>query len=136
LAEARNRAVIEAEGDFLVFCDDRLKMNKDAVSIFEMAIQQKLKSWMWGVKDGYPKGFVENFSCVRRKDFIQGGMFLERMDHYGGTTQEIRTRFERQGYTFVGIDGANAVSTVSSKSKWQRLDDIVAMKDLIYKLYS
>ena len=135
LAEARNRAIIEAEGLYLVFCDERLKMDKEAVEVFHLAIENNLKCWVWGTKNGYKKGFVENFSCIRREDFINGGMFNERVDRYGGMTQEIRTRFEKQGFAFLGIDGANAKSTADSKSKWRKLEEIVAMKDLLYKMY-
>jgi len=132
LAEARNRGVIEAEGDVLVFCDDRLRMAPDAVSIFANV---KSKQWWWGEKDDYLKGFVENFSAVRRRDFINGGMFCERMDTYGGLTQETRTRFEKQGFVFRGIRGARAWETVGSKNKSKKRGEIIESKLKLFKMY-
>src|SRR5690606_11371299 len=85
LAEARNLGVIEASGDLLVFCDDRIQMEDNAVT--EFATYMKPKTWAWGVKDDVVKGFVENFSCVRRDDLISGGMFCERVQWYGGMSQ-------------------------------------------------
>ena len=134
LAEARNRAVIEAEGEFLIFCDDRLKMEPDAVSVFSEA--KKVKTWLWGTKDGVGKSFVENFSCVNRRDLIDGGMFNERIQWYGGMTQEIKTRFDRgRGFRFAFISRAKANEVRSSKSKWTKRDSVVEAKWTLYKMY-
>lgn len=136
LAEARNRAVIEAQGEILVFCDDRLKMRPEAVS--EFAKDQTVnKLWQWGVKDDYEKGFVENFSCVNRDLLIGGGMFSERMVWYGGMSQEIRTRFEnRQSFVFEINKKAKADSIQRSASKARRREDIIEAKYTISKMYS
>jgi len=133
LAEARNRAVIEAEGEFLLFCDDRLAMDKDAAENFYGG--SKLKSWCWGTKDGYQKGFVENFSFIRREDFIYGGMFNERMDGYGGMTQEIRTRYQKQEITFVGVPICNAKQIRKASSKSAKRESIIEMKLRLWKMY-
>ncbi len=134
LAEARNRGVIEADGEVLVFCDDRIAMEKNAVT--EFAKHAKEKAWLWGVKDDTIKGFVENFSCVMRKDLIAGGMFSERMQWYGGMSQEIRTRFEiNRGFDFVIIDTAKASGVKRSRSKSSRRRDIIEAKHLLYKMY-
>lgn len=135
LAEARNRAVIEAEGEYLVFCDDRIKMEPDAVSVFADA--RKTKTWLWGMKDGVGKSFVENFSCVNRKDFIDGGMFAERIQWYGGMTQEIRNRFERgRGFRFAFIGRAKANQTRRAKSKKFKRGSIIEAKWTLFKIYS
>lgn len=135
LAEARNRAVIEADGQILVFCDDRIKMKPNAVSVF--ASYYRPKSWLWGTKDGVGKGFVENFSCVGRHDLIRLGMFNERMQWYGGMSQEIRERFEKSnGIDFIFMQEAEALSIKRSKSKNSRREDIIDAKNLIYKLYN
>ena len=135
LAEARNRGVIEAEGDVLVFCDDRLQMDKRAVSAFMSAIDERV--WLWGEKDGAVKGFVENFSCVKRKELINGGMFNERIQWYGGMTQEIRTRFEKgRGFQFLYIQEAKAKSIMRAGSKARRRDDIREAKWTLFKMYS
>jgi hypothetical protein len=134
LAEARNRGVVEADGDYLIFCDDRLQMEKGAVEVF--AQHARPKSWFWGIKDGVAKAFVENFSCVNRRDLISGGMFCERMEWYGGMTQEIRNRFEvGRGFDFTILYEAKAKGVVKSKSKKLKRQDIVEAKYLLFKMY-
>ena len=135
LAEARNRAVIEAQGEILVFCDDRIKMEKNAVEAF-VETQTVPKVWQWGIKDNFEKGFVENFSCVNRSDLIQFGMFNERIDRYGGMTQEIRTRFEGVNNFLFEVNKkalANSIRRATSKSR--RREDIIKAKFTISKLY-
>jgi len=135
LAEARNRGIIEADGEYIVFCDDRIKMALNAVTLFNY--NKKSRTWLWGVKDEAPKGFVENFSFVSRKDLIKGGMFCERIQYYGGMTQEVRERFEReQGLTFILVDEAKATSVRRTKSKASRREDIIDAKFLLYKMYN
>lgn len=134
LAEARNRGVIEADGKILVFCDDRLKMKPDAVKYF--ATYYRPKTWLWGTKDGAMKGFVENFSSVGREDLVTYGMFLERMQWYGGMTQSLRERFEdRLGFGFVYLQEAQAESIKRATSKSKRRDDIIDAKFLTYKMF-
>lgn len=134
LAEARNRAVVEAEGDIVVFCDDRLRMDKTAVGEFVANLATGM--WVWGVKDGVVKGFVENFSAVHRKDLIDGGMFCERMQWYGGMTQEIRQRFELgRKFEFVLVNAAKAKQVKRSKGKATKRDAIVEAKFMLYKMY-
>lgn len=135
LAEARNRAVIEADGEILVFCDDRLKMKPNAVSIF--ANYSRPKSWLWGSKDKVVKGFVENFSSVGRNDLIKHGLFNERIQWYGGMTQEVRERFEkRNAMDFIFLQEAEADVTKRATSKNKRREDIIDAKFLVYKLYN
>lgn len=134
LAEARNLGVIEASGSVLVFCDDRIAMEKEAVTEFATYIGPK--TWLWGTKDGSAKGFVENFSCILREDLITGGMFCERMQWYGGMSQEVRTRFERKrGFEFIYIDKARANGIKRSKSKNHRRQNIIEAKFLLFKMY-
>lgn len=135
LAEARNRAIVEAEGEYLIFCDDRIEMGPTAVSSFAEASQSKV--WLWGMKDEVVKGFVENFSCVNRQDLINGGMFNERVQWYGGMTQEVRQRFEYgRGFGFVFISKARAKGIRRAKSKRYRRESIIEAKWLLFKLYS
>ena len=56
LAEARNRAIIEADGEWLLFCDDRIKMASDVLGIFSR--RKSPKFWFWGEKDGVVKGLL------------------------------------------------------------------------------
>ncbi len=134
LAQARNRAVIEAQGELLVFCDDRLAMEPITITKFAESTYNKL--WQWGVKDNFEKSFVENLSCVNRADFISGGMFNERIEWYGGMTQEIRTRYElRQGFVFELNKEARAMSIKRTGSKSSRRKDIVESKFTLFKMY-
>jgi glycosyltransferase involved in cell wall biosynthesis len=132
LAKARNEAIIEAEGRVLIFCDERLMMDKNAVSTFAENYTNKM--WFWGTKDGYDKGFVENFSSVGRKELIEMGMFCERIDRYGGMTQEVRTRAEKNGIVFQRA-ACDAVSVCKSKAKADKKDSIIDMKTKIFKMY-
>lgn len=135
LAEARNRAVIEAQGSLLVFLDDRLAMDEDAVSKF--AENHYDKMWQWGVKDGSVKSFVENFSCIKREDLIKHGMFLERIEWYGGMSQELRTRFEdKNSFVFDINNDAKAHSTSRTRSKSSRRKEIIEAKLLLFKMNS
>lgn len=134
LGEARNRAVLEAEGNYLVFCDDRLKMERNAISEFMQ--NKREKRWLWGQKDGVAKSFVENFSCVKREDLVNGGMFTERIQWYGGMTQEVRTRFERgRGFQFVYVQKAEANSVKRASSKKGRRSNIIEAKWVLQKMY-
>lgn len=135
LAEARNRAVIEADGKYLVFCDDRIRPEPNALSVFYT--YKKPRVWIWGMKDNAMKGFVENFSFVNRQEFINGGMFCERMQWYGGMTQEIRERYGRAlGMDFVFLDEAKAFEVGKSHSKRGKRNDILEAKLLIQKMYA
>jgi glycosyltransferase involved in cell wall biosynthesis len=134
LAEARNRAVIEAEGEYLVFCDDRIRMKPDAITSFEG--YKKPRTWLWGIKDGAMKSFVENFSFVSRADLINGGLFSERMQWYGGMTQEVKQRFQYgRGFNFALINEANAEGISKATSKRHRRDDIIKAKLQVFKMY-
>ena len=142
LAEARNRAVCEAEGDYLVFIDSRIKPDPDAIMSFKLAIDDSTavsesatkKVWYFGDKGPKKKSFVENFSAVNRELFIRFGMFNERINKYGGASQEIRTRWQSQGGKFFYLDSAKAGVISGSKKDTQRKKDIIKMKDLLFKL--
>ena len=135
LAEARNRGIVEAEGEYIVFCDDRMKMEKGAVAAF--VAYARPDAWLWGVKDDCIKSFVENFSFVARINLIKHGLLCERMQWYGGMTQEIRERYEKLGGVFfILVDEAKAYEIKRSKSKRHRRSDIIEAKFLDYKLYS
>ena len=124
---------MEAEGDLLVFCDDRLVVKQGSIGKFVRAAETN--AWMWGIKDNNRKGFVENFSAVFRKELISRGMFNERINVYGGTTQDIRTRFEKIGGFFLKPVNAHATAVAKSGSKWRRKKDIIKAKLQLFKLY-
>lgn len=131
LARARNEAVIESTGDILVFCDQRIKMNDNAIEQFVNELQPK--TWLYGNK-GVKKDFVENFSCVRREDFVNFGMFNERMDCYGGLSQETRVRARNQGIVIRYIEKAEAVAQGSSKNKHTKKPEIIRSKNRLSKM--
>lgn len=143
LAMARNLGVIEAEGEVLVFCDSRIKPSPGAVFTFVECVEHageteggNAKKWFFGNKDGASKrSFVENFSAVKRTYLIQAGMFNERINKYGGMSQELRSRWGDQGGELYYLDNAEATTLCRSGMGRERRNDIVDMKFLLYKLY-
>lgn len=131
LARARNRGVIEATGDILVFCDQRIIMEPNAIE--ELVKGLDSNTWVFGDKEG-KKAFIENFSAIFRKDLIKAGMFNERIDRYGGMSQEIRSRINKQGMVTKLIPTAKAKPAGKSRNKWTKLDDIIKIKNVLYKL--
>lgn len=136
LAKARNMALIEAIGDIVVLCDDRLMMNDMAIENFVSRLNEETsnkKLWLWGSK-GVFKQFVENFSATWRRGLIDGGMFNERIDKYGGMTQEVNQRFNRQGYSFEWCPEALAEPVVTTHSKSKHRKEIIESKVKLYKM--
>lgn len=131
LAKARNLAAIEATGDILIFCDQRMIMEKDCILNF--IEQLKPKHWMWGNK-GSKKDFVENLSCINREDFMTFGGFNERIDKYGGMSQEARSRARRQLITLEYVDNAKAVPMGKSSNKYTKRLEILEMKSKLWKM--
>jgi len=134
LPKARNIGVIESEGDFLMFCDERIGAAINAVSNF-VANYDNENIWLYGMKDDITKGFVENFSFIRKSTLVKYGMFNERIDCYGGQSQEIRTRFSKNGVTFQCIPEAQAKSLSKSSNKFGRKPEKIRAKLLLWKLY-
>jgi glycosyltransferase involved in cell wall biosynthesis len=135
LAKARNLAVAEAEGRYLVFCDDRFVLQPDNIAMFALR-GIKDKEWHFGRKGGIDKkGFVENFSFVNRREFINAGMFNSLIDRYGGMTQEVNHRFTSQGFSFVYRPEITCNINRKASSRDSRKKDILEMKTLLYKLY-
>jgi len=133
LAKARNLGIIKAQGRYLVFCDERIGMEKEAISAFIERIDSKV--WLYGIKDNARKGFVENFSCVSREDIIQYGMFNERIDCYGGMSQEIGNRFGKNGFVFEIVPKAKARGLAESKNSYVKRQDIIRAKLINWELY-
>jgi len=140
LAMARNMGIVEADGKFLVFLDSRLTIQDDSIMKLvaglckgEYQIRSE-KVWAFGEKGGNKKTFVENFSCVRRLLFIRGGMFLERINKYGGMSQEIRKRYGAQGFQFLYLEEAKAKEQIRAKGFASKRDDIVEMKNTLWKI--
>jgi len=135
IALARNIGVIESQGEYLLFNDTRLEPEIDAVSMFLQAMENG-KFWLFGDKGAQKKSFIENFSFVSRENFMTFGMFNERVMSYGGASQEIRTRWIKQGGQFNYIQEAIAkeIKKASSMTDKKR-KSINDMKFLLYKMY-
>lgn len=133
LARARNKAILEAEGKWLWFVDDRMVPNKDALEMFYFSRQEG--KWQWGIKDGVGKSFVENFSFVDRQTLIKVGSFSEQITQYGGMTQEVRKRWELNKNYLHYNPAAGATTSRKSSSKFRRGVDIAKSKAQCYKLY-
>jgi glycosyltransferase involved in cell wall biosynthesis len=131
LARGRNEATIEATGDVIVYCDQRMIMKPDAIAEFLRYLVPK--TWLYGNKGG-KKDFVENFSCIRREDIITFGLFNERMYAYGGLSQEIRNRLKYQGGRTEYVASAEAIPTGKSSNRNRKRQDIIKMKNRLYKM--
>lgn len=129
LAKARNLGIIEATSDILVFCDQRIVMGPNAVE--EFISKLKPRYWLYGSKGTF-KEFVENFSCINRDDLINAGMFNERIDKYGGMSQECRTRVRRQGIQTEYIGSAKAKQIGKSSNKRRKKIEIMEMKNILW----
>lgn len=131
LARARNLGVIEATGDILMFCDQRMVMDKNAVS--ELVKKIAPKRWVYGNK-GVKKEFVENFSAVHRDDLIHIGMFSERINAYGGMSQYIRSVAKINSFNMDYVESAKATPQGASKNRFTKRDEIIRMKNRLWKL--
>lgn len=131
LGLARDSGVLEAEGEIVMFLDQRFLPDKNAVEIFVKNLTPK--KWLYGNKN-QKRNFVENFSCIYRQDFIDMGMSNQLITGYGGMSQELRERAKRQGIKMVFIEDALAVAQYASHNYNGRKDDIYRMKEILYKL--
>lgn len=131
LAKQRNLGIIEATGDIIVFCDQRMKMELDAVE--ELVKYLAPTKWVYGNK-GTKKEFVENFSAVYREDIIRLGMFNERINAYGGMSQYIRSVAKYRGLKLEFVESAKATPQGNSKNKYTKRQEIIKMKNLLWKI--
>jgi GT2 family glycosyltransferase len=137
LARARNFGTIAANGEFLVFLDDRITAgNKHMVHMFVKQLKDnKAKLWVFGDKGAQKQSFVENCSAVRRRHLIDAGMFCERIDKYGGMSREIERRLKHQGFKFLYVPDAVGVQLHKSTGWDKKPAQISEMKKLIGKMF-
>lgn len=138
LAKMRNLAVMEALGNHLVIFQDRFKLD-GMVMLEKIVMYTKPNAWGFGSKfiDGVlksKKGFVENFSWILKEDLVRGGMFNERINIYGGQSQELRDRFTKQGVVFQPFPEVTCTEISVSRAA-NRRQDIWKAKWMIHKLY-
>lgn len=131
LARARNLGIIYSTGDILVFCDQRQIMEPDCVAEFVENLEPR--KWLYGDK-GFKKEFVENLSCIHRQDIIDAGMFLERIDRYGGMSQEIRDRVRSQGIQTKYVASAKATPMGKSSNRSTKKQDIIKVKNMLWRI--
>lgn len=140
LAKARNLGVIEAIGDYILFCDSRINPHANTVELFyQKAVKDEADGlppvWYFGEKGGNKKTFVENFSFIKRSELVKAGMFNERVNKYGGMSQELRSRFDSQGFRFEYMPEVKADQLIRSSSRNdKRRASIIEMKNLLAKL--
>lgn len=132
LARARNKALIEATGEIIVFADQRIVMEPDAVEKFVDNLQPG--KWLWGQKNGIKKEFVENFSCVERESVIRRGMFNERIEQYGGMSQYIRSMAKLNGMRLEYTESAKAKQIGKSSNRNRRRSEIIKSKSQLWKM--
>lgn len=137
LARARNFGIINSIGEFLIFLDDRLTFNSnDAIKIFLEEIKKNKKTWIFGDKGAQKEAFVENFSCIKRQEIVDAGMFFERIDKYGAMSRELIGRFARQGFKFKYIPNATARQLAKSSGWDKKEKDIEEMKNFLSTLWA
>jgi len=131
LARARNIAAIDATGEVLVFCDQRNIMSTKCVEAFVNNLSPRV--WLYGNK-GAKKEFVENLSCIYRDEFLRLGGFSERIDAYGGLSQYARSVAKYNGYKLEFVERAEAVPRGKSSNKYSKRNDIIKMKNRLWKM--
>lgn len=131
LARARNEATIEATGEVMVYCDQRMIMAPDCIEQFMANL--KPRTWLYGNKGG-KKEFVENLSCIYREDVINFGLFSERMVWYGGLSQETRNRFKNQGGRTEYVESAKATPLGKSSNRNRKRGEIIKSKNRLFKM--
>lgn len=129
LAKQRNLGIMAATGEIIVFCDQRIIMEPTAVS--ELVKQLNTNTWVFGDKNG-KTNFVENFSAIYRSDIIKAGMFSERINMYGGMSQEIRSRTNKQGIVHKYVPGAKAQQSGKSRNKWTKQSEVIKAKNMLW----
>ena len=136
IAMARNIGIFEATGHYIIFNDDRYVPECDAVEYFVNKIKQiKNRSAVWGQKgDAGKRDFIENFFIIRKKDIVNAGMFNERIDEYGGQSQEIRERLRNLGYDLQYEPAAKCEVLFGTHNKSKKRYEILRSKIKLWKL--
>lgn len=138
LGRARNKGIIEAENDILIFLDDRITPDKPDMSQIFVEKLKKLggKHWVFGDKGAQKESFVENCSATWRQDLITVGMFCEAVNSYGFMTRELYSRILRQGWKSVYVPEAVArpLRTGSRRNDAERDKQIKYSRSMLQKM--
>ena len=106
-------------------------MDRDCVT--HLVKNLAMRKWVYGNKGG-KKDFVENLSAIYKIDIVRAGMFCERIDSYGGMSQEVRVRTRMQGITHEYVEEAKATPSGKSSNRNQKRADIIKMKNKLFKM--
>jgi len=135
LAMARNIGIFEATGNYIIFNDDRFVPERDVVDVFVGKIKPiKEPVAVWGDKGAGKRDFIENFFIIRKKDIANAGMFNERINEYGGQSQEVRERFINLGYRLIYEPAAKAIASFGTHSRSKKRYQLLRMKTRLWKL--
>lgn len=135
LAEARNRGIFEATGNYIIFSDDRFVPAYDAVERLVNALKPiKERAAIWGDKGAGKRDFIENFFIIRKQHITDAGMFNERINEYGGQSQEIRGRLRHLGFKLQFEPSARVTPIITTHSKVKRRYEIVRSKIKLWRL--
>jgi len=132
LAMARNMGVVESLGSVLLFLDDRFELKGGLEHISQVPNGE----WHWGKKiingsASTKRSFIENFSWIKKKDFVAGGMFNERITCYGGMSQITREQYNGK-VEFIYDEDATAIEHL--RARGDKRKDIWKAKEIIAKL--
>lgn len=138
LGHARNKGIIEADYDILVFLDDRITPDSPKMISLFVENLKKLgqKNWVFGDKGAHKTSFVENCSATWRSDLINAGMFCEAVSSYGFMTRELFTRLARQGWKFTYVPEALAkpLQSGTRRNDVQRDKQIEYSRNILKKM--
>lgn len=137
LAMARNIGIFNSSGYYIVFSDDRFVPEKEAVSnLIKTLSSNKEKCVVFGEKGGNKKTFVENFCAFRKKHIVSAGMFCERIDEYGGQSQELRERLASQEFKTIYEPTARVNPIINTHSRSKKRYELFRSKLKLWKLNS
>lgn len=135
LAMARNMGIFESAGHYILFSDDRFLPDHDAVERFVNKIKQiKGRIAVWGDKGAGRRDFIENFFIIRKKDIVNAGMFNERINEYGGQSQEVRERLHCLGYHLTFEPLAKSEPVFGTHNRSSKRYQLLRMKTKLWKL--
>lgn len=132
LAKARNMGIMNADGKYILFNDDRWLPDDNLIQEFICKI--KNKHFLCANRGNNKKTFCEGISFISKKDIVEAGMFNEEINEYGGMSQEIRTRLSRQGIKCEYLDSAKVSILFDSKSRYKKKDQIFRMKNKLWRI--
>jgi len=94
---------------------------------------RKNRAVVWGDKGAGKRDFIENFFIIRKQDIVDIGMFNERINEYGGQSQELRERMRNLKYDLQFEVGAKATPAFGTK-KAPRRYQLFRTKTKLWKL--